>query len=350
MSRRGDDGRIALRHGAGGPAMRELVSSIFARGAASELPGGGIGLGALDDGAALRVGDRWLVFTTDGHVVDPPFFPGGDIGRLAVCGAVNDLAMMGATEVLGLSLCVMLEEGQPRDALERIQTSIEAACREAETRVLCGDTKVLGRGELDGVVLASAAIGFVPAGFAPVRDCGLRPGDEILVSGTLGDHGIAVMAKRHQLDCGPEDELRSDVAPLNGLVQAALEAGGAGLVAMKDPTRGGAASALAEMAAKSGVGIVLDEQRLPVRAPVRAACELLGIDPLQVANEGKALLGVRPECADAVLAALHAHPQGKQARRIGRCTAEHAGSLVLDTGFGRRLVSEAEGELLPRIC
>jgi hydrogenase expression/formation protein HypE len=350
MSRRGDDGRIALRHGAGGPAMRDLVSSIFARGAPRDLPGGGIGLGALDDGAALRVGDRWLVFTTDGHVVDPPFFPGGDIGRLAVCGAVNDLAMMGATEVLGLSLCVMLEEGQPRELIERIQASIEAACREAETRVLCGDTKVLGRGELDGIVLASSAIGFVRAGGAPVRDCGLEPGDDILVSGTLGDHGIAVMAKRHELDCGPEEELRSDVAPLNGLIEAALAAGGEGVVAMKDPTRGGVASALVEMAGKSGVGVVLEEQRLPVRAPVRAACELLGVDPLQVANEGKALLGVRPGSSDAVLAALHAHPLGKHARRIGRCTTERPGSLILDTGFGRRLVSEAEGELLPRIC
>jgi hydrogenase expression/formation protein HypE len=350
VSRRGDDGRIALRHGAGGPAMRALISSLFARSAPRELPGGGIGLGALDDGAALRIGDRWLVFTTDGHVVDPPFFPGGDIGRLAVCGAVNDLAMMGATEVLGLSLCVMLEEGQPREQLERIQASIEAACREADTRVLCGDTKVLGHGELDGVVLSSAAIGFVREGRAPVRDCTLHPGDQIIVSGSLGDHGMAVMARRHELACGPEDELRSDVAPLNGLVDAVLAAGGDGVVAMKDPTRGGVAGARAEMAGKSGVGVVLEEEQLPVRPAVRAACELLGVDPLQVANEGKALFGVRPERCDAVLAALHAHPLGKYARRIGRCLAEHAGSLILDTGFGRRLVSEAEGELLPRIC
>jgi hydrogenase expression/formation protein HypE len=350
VSRRGDTGRIELRHGAGGPAMRTLVSSIFARGAPSELPEGGIGLGALDDGAALRVGDRWLVFTTDGHVVDPPFFPGGDIGRLAVCGAVNDLAMMGATEVLGLSLCVMVEEGQACEIIERIQGSIEAACGEAATRVLCGDTKVLGRGELDGIVLSSAAIGFVRAGGAPVRDCTLRPGDEVLVSGSLGDHGIAVMAKRHDLAVGADEELRSDVAPLNGLIESALVAGGDGVVALKDPTRGGVASALAEMAGKSGVGVVLEESHLPVRPAVRAACELLGVDPLQVANEGKALLGVRPACSDAVLAALHAHPLGKQARRVGRCVAEHSGSVILDTGFGRRLVSEAEGELLPRIC
>jgi len=330
--------------------MRALVASIFARGAPRDLPDGGIGLGALDDGAVLRVGDRWLAFTTDGHVVDPPFFPGGDIGRLAVCGAVNDLAMMGATEVLGVSLCVMVEEGQPQERIERIQASIEAACREAETRVLCGDTKVLGRGELDGIVLASSAIGLVGAGRRPVRDCALRPGDEILVSGSLGDHGIAVMAKRHELACGADGELCSDVAPLNSLIEAVLAAGGDGVVAMKDPTRGGVASALAEMAGKSGVGIVLEESCLPVRPAVRAACELLGVDPLQVANEGKALLGVRPDRCDAVLAALHAHPLGKHARRIGRCAAESAGSLILDTGFGRRLVCEAEGDLLPRIC
>jgi hydrogenase expression/formation protein HypE len=339
-----------MRHGAGGPAMRELVSSVFARSAQAV---DGIGLGALDDGAALRLGDRWLVFTTDGHVIDPPFFPGGDIGRLAVCGSVNDLAVMGATEVLGLSLGVVVEEGFPRARLEAIQASVEAACAEAGTTVLTGDTKVMRRGELDGVVLTSSAIGLVRPGADPVQDAGLRVGDEILVTGSIGDHGMAVMAARHDLALSPsrgEPGLVSDVAPLNGLIAAALAAGGEGIVAMKDPTRGGVAGALVEMGAKSRVGIVIEEGRLPVRTPVRAACELLGIDPLLVANEGKALIGVRPDASEAVLAALHAHPLGKQARRIGRCIAEHAGSLVLDTGFGRRLVAESDGELLPRIC
>ncbi len=348
MSR--DGRRIEMRHGAGGPAMRELVGSLFARGAPMGIEGG-VGLGALDDGAALRLGERWLVFTTDGHVIDPPFFPGGDIGRLAVCGAVNDLAVMGATDVLGLSLAVVVEEGYAHADLERIQASIEAACREADTRVLTGDTKVMRRGEIDGVVLTTSAIGLVREGGDPVRDAGLRPEDEILVTGTIGDHGMAVMTRRHDLSVGAGDgELLSDVAPLNGLIAAALAAGGPAVVAMKDPTRGGVASALHEMAQKSGVGVVLEEERLPVRPAVRAACELLGIDPLQVANEGKALLGVRPEASDAVLAALHAHPLGKHARRIGRCTATRVGSLILDTGFGRRLVTESEGELLPRIC
>jgi hydrogenase expression/formation protein HypE len=334
--------RIALRHGAGGPAMRALVQSLFARGAASDPDV--IGLDALDDGAAVRLGPRWLVITTDAHVVAPPFFPGGDIGRLAVAGSVNDLAMMGATEPLGLALGFVLEEGFPAADLERIQASIEAACREAGTRVLTGDTKVMGRGELDGVVIHSTAIGLADR---VVRDDGLRPGDAILTTGTLGDHGFAVMAERHRLDLG---ELRSDVAPLNGLVRAALAAGGAAISAMKEPTRGGVASALSEMAGKSGVGVVLEEEALPLRAEVRAASELLGIDPLVVANEGKALIGVRPEDAKAVLEALRAHPLGRDAARIGTCVAERPGSVVLDTGFGRRFVQETEGEILPRIC
>jgi len=337
------DDKIALRHGAGGPAMRHLIETLFARGARPEP--GVIGLDALDDGAAIRLGDRWLVFTTDSHVVSPPFFPGGDIGRLAVCGTVNDLAMMGATEPLGLSLALVLEEGFARKDLERVRDSIEAACAESGARILTGDTKVMGRGELDGVVLNTAGLGFATR---LVRDDGLRPGDAILCTGTIGDHGLAVMAHRHGLEGGAA--LRSDVAPLNGLVAAALAAGGDAIAAMKDPTRGGVASALVEMARKSGVGVLLEEAALPVRPAVRAVAELLGIDPLLVANEGKALLAVRPAQEPAVLAALRAHPLGREAARIGRCVAEPVGRVVLDTGFGRRLVVEPDGELLPRIC
>lgn len=337
------DEKIALRHGAGGPAMRSLVETLFARGARPHPDV--VGLDALDDGAAIRLGDRWLVFTTDSHVVSPPFFPGGDIGRLAVCGTVNDLAMMGAVEPLGLSLALVLEEGFARKELERIRDSIEAACAESGARVLTGDTKVMGRGELDGVVLNTAGLGFAAR---LVRDDGLRPGDAILVTGAIGDHGLAVLAHRHGLEGGAA--LRSDVAPLNGLVAAALAAGDADVAAMKDPTRGGVAGALVEMARKSGVGVVLEEAALPVRPPVRAVAELLGIDPLVVANEGKALLGVRPGAEAAVLAALRAHPLGREAARIGRCVAEPVGRVVLDTGFGRRLVVEPDGEPMPRIC
>jgi hydrogenase expression/formation protein HypE len=327
--------------------MRELVSSVFARSAADETDQAGerVGLGQLDDGAALRVGDGWLVYTTDAHVVKPAFFPGGDIGRLAISGTVNDLAMMGATQPLGLACAIVIEEGYERAALVRLQDSIEQACAEAGTSIETGDTKVMGRGEVDGVVITTTGLGFTDR---LVRDDGLRPGDEIIVTGSIGDHGFAVLAERHDLELA--GDLCSDVAPLNGLVARALDAGGEAVVAMKDPTRGGVASAIHEMAAKSGVGVVLEEASLPIRRAVRAASELLGIDPLHVANEGKAVIGVRPEEAKRVLEALRSHPLGLAAERIGCCVEDPSRRIVLDTGFGRRLVAESDGELLPRIC
>ncbi len=338
------DQRIGLKHGAGGRAMRALIEELFLDGFA-EAPEDGIGLSAMDDGAALRVGDRWLVITTDSHVVHPVFFPGGDIGRLAVAGTVNDLAMMGATQVLALTCAVILEEGFARSDLERIQASIRSTCREAGAVIVTGDTKVMGRGELDGIVLNTTGIGLTDR---VVPDSGLRPGDRILVTGTMGDHGFAIMALRKGLEL--EGDLRSDVAPLNDLVACALTAGGSAVTAMKDPTRGGLSSALHEMADKSGVGIVLDERSVPVSQVVGAAADLLGIDPLHIANEGKAVLGVRAEAADRVLAALRAHALGENAAIVGECIGEHAGAVILDTGVGRRLLSEPEGEPLPRIC
>jgi hydrogenase expression/formation protein HypE len=324
--------------------MRALIESLFVD-ASTEAPEGGIGLAAMDDGAALRIGDRWLVITTDSHVVHPVFFPGGDIGRLAIAGTVNDLAMMGATEVLALTCAVVLEEGFARADLERIQASIRETCREAGAVIVTGDTKVMGRGELDGIVLNTTGIGLTER---VVPDSGLRPGDRIIVTGTMGDHGFTIMARRKGLEL--EGDLRSDVAPLNHLIARALRAGGGGVSAMKDPTRGGLASALHEMAEKSGVGIILDEWTIPVSPVVSAAADLLGIDPLHIANEGKAVLGVRPEAADRVLAALRSHPLGERAAIVGSCIVEHAGGVILDTGFGRRLLSEPEGEPLPRIC
>jgi hydrogenase expression/formation protein HypE len=337
------DERVAMKHGAGGRAMRSLVENVFLRELA-EFPVDGFGLSAMDDGAALRVGDRWLIVTTDSHVVQPIFFPGGDIGRLAVSGTVNDLAMMGATEPLALTLAVVLEAGFPRAALERIQASIVATCKEAGAPVVTGDTKVMGKGELDGIVLNTAGVAFTDR---IVRDNGLRPGDRILVTGNLGDHGLAILAARHQL--GLDGDLRSDVQPINSLIRAALSCDGA-ITAMKDPTRGGLSSALGEMAEKSGVGIVLDEASLPISVAARAAGELLGIDPLHVANEGKAVMGVRADRAEEVLAAVRAHPIGRDAALIGVVTGEHVGRVVLDTGVGRRLLAEPEGDPMPRIC
>lgn len=334
---------IGLKHGAGGRAMRALIESVFLPAVPEKVDG--VGLAQMDDGAALPLGDRWLVVTTDSHVIHPVFFPGGDIGRLAVAGTVNDLAVMGATEVFALTCAVILEEGFRRADLERIQASIRAACDEAGATIVTGDTKVMGRGEIDGIVLNTTGVGLTDR---VVTDAALEPGDRILVTGTMGDHGLAILAVREGLDL--EGDLASDVAPLNALLRSALAAGGEGVAAMKDPTRGGLASALHELAQKSGVGIVLDEPGVPTSAAVRSASELLGIDPLHVANEGKAVLGVRPGAAAAVLEALRAHPLGREAEIVGTCIAEHRGSVILETGFGRRLLAEPEGEPLPRIC
>jgi hydrogenase expression/formation protein HypE len=330
--------RVAMKHGAGGRSMRKLIERVFLDGAT--------GVAAeMDDGAAIPIGDQWLIVTTDSHVIQPIVFPGGDIGRLSVAGTVNDLAMMGATEPLGLTCGIVIEEGFAIEDLERLQASIRAACAEAGTSIVAGDTKVMRRGEVDGVVINTAGVALTRR---VIRDRGLQPGDAIIVTGTVGDHGMAVMAVRHEFEFG--EPLESDVAPLNGLIRAALAAGGDGITAMKDPTRGGVASALHEMADKAHVSILIREDAVPVRETVRAAAELLGIDPLFIANEGKALIGVRPDRLDAVLTALHMHPLGREAEVIGTCSADSPGTILLDTGFGQRLLSEPDGELLPRIC
>ncbi len=336
--------RITLKYGTGGGAMRALIEQVFSRGL-GDASGSEVGLADMDDGAAIRVGDRYLVLATDSHVVKPISFPGGDIGRLAVCGTVNDLAMMGATEPLALSCAAVLEDGFLRADLEAIWESIRESCKEAGTTIVTGDTKVMGHGEVDGLVLNTTGVALTKR---VVRDSGLRPGDKILVTGTMGDHGLAIMATRNELAL--DTTLESDVAPLNSLVRRVLDVGGDGIVAMKDPTRGGLSSALHEMAEKSRVGVVLDEAAIPMREEVRAVGELLGIDPLVSANEGKAVVGLRPEVADAVLDAVRAHPQGRNAAIIGESVEERPGFVVLDTGYGSRLLSEAEGELLPRIC
>ena len=329
--------RVAMKHGAGGRAMRRLIEQVFMQGA-------GPVAAAMDDGAVIPLaGGGSLIVTTDSHVIQPIVFPGGDIGRLAVAGTVNDLAMMGATEPLGLTCGVVIEEGFSIDDLARLQGSMAEACAEAGTAIVAGDTKVMRRGEVDGIVINTAGVAIT---WQPIRDSGARPGDLLIVSGSIGDHGMAVMAARNQFEFATR--LLSDVAPLNRLIRAALAAGD--IHAMKDPTRGGVASTLHEMAAKARLGIVIHESALPIRPAVRAAAELLGIDPLFIANEGKAVLAVSPSSADAVLAALRAHPYGRDAVVIGECVPDTPGTVLVDTGFGQRRLSEPEGELLPRIC
>lgn len=340
------DPTIVMKHGAGGRAMRRLIQETLTRGFV-DVPVDGFGIAAMDDGAALRVGNQWLIVTTDSHVVQPVFFPGGDIGRLAIAGTVNDLAMMGATEPMGLTCALIVEEGFTFPDLERVQQSMFDTCREAGTTVVTGDTKVMGRGELDGIVINTAGVAMV---HSIVRDSGLQVGDRIIVTGNVGDHGMALMVHRHRLQI--DAELISDVAPLNHMIRDALRARAGAVVAMKDPTRGGLSSALHEMAEKAHVGILIREADVPVNPVVRAAAEMLGLDPMHVANEGKAVLGVRGDDAtvQAVLDALHRHPQGVNATVIGECVSTRPGDVVLDTGLGKRLLSEYEGELLPRIC
>ena len=343
------DDRIVLGHGSGGRLTSDLIASVFMPELGNPLLDTGedaavLPLGELLGPAGGAAGD--LAFTTDTYVVKPLFFPGGDIGRLAVCGTVNDLAVMGAVP-RWLSAGFLLEEGLPVDDLRRVVRSLRAAADEAGVHIVTGDTKVAERGKVDGVYITTAGVGLIPAGQAS-RAAGIRPGDAILVSGTLGDHGIAVLAARGDLAFGTTVE--SDAAPLNGLI-AAMRDTGAPLHALRDPTRGGAASTLNELAVQSGTAMVIAEEALPVRADVAAACDMLGFDPLQVANEGKLVACVPGADADRVLAAMRAHPLGRGACRIGRVEASPRGRVLLETAIGAtRIVDVPAGELLPRIC
>lgn len=340
-----DDGeRIGLEHGAGGAATRELVTETLAAGFA-DPEDALVGLAEMDDGAVIQVGDANLVVTTDSHVVDPPFFAGGDIGRLAVSGTVNDLAVMGATNVRALTSAVVLEANYPTAKLKRIADSMAATCEEADAAVVTGDTKVMGNGEVDGVVINTTGIG-VAEHVTP--DTGLSPNDVLIVTDSIGEHGISLLAEREGIEFG--SDLESDVKPLNDLLAVALETAGDDVTVMKDPTRMGLAGALNEIAEKSGVGIEIQEKRVPLTSDVKGTGEMLGLDPLQIANEGVAVLGVAPRAAEDVLAALRGHPKGKHAAAIGKAIDDHHGRVVLDTGIGSRYLREPSSEPAPRIC
>ncbi len=329
------DDIITLDYGSGGKKTAALIDEII-------VPAlGNAALNSLGDGAVLEGG---LAFSTDSFVVSPLFFPGGDIGKLSVCGTVNDLAMCGA-EPKYLSLALIIEEGLPAENLRRVVASIKSAAEAAGVQIVTGDTKVVERGRGDGLYINTAGIGLVKyPGLGPDK---MRPGDAVLISGTAGDHGAAVMLARDGL---MEGEIRSDCAALNGLAFALLDSG-AQVRVLRDPTRGGVATTLCEFAESAKLGIELDEAAIPVRRDVSAACALLGLDPLCCANEGKMLAVVAPEDAQAALAALRSRPEGENAAIIGRVTVERPGRVALRTAAGgARLLQKLAGAQLPRIC
>ncbi len=332
--------RIVMGHGGGGALSAELVEQVFAPAF------GGPALSSLADSAALEIGGARLAFSTDSFVVRPLFFPGGSIGDLAVNGTVNDLAMSGARPAY-LSCGFILEEGVELELVGRIAEALGAAARTAGVEVATGDTKVVEAGRGDGVYLNTAGIGLIPDG-VDIRPQRAAPGDVVIVSGAVGAHGVAVLSRRAGLEF--EVGIESDCAALNSLV-ADMLAVTSDLHVLRDPTRGGVAAALNEIAAAASVGVVLRERTVPVPEPVAAACSMLGLDPLYVANEGKLLAFVPRAEADAVLAAMRAHPLGAQAAVIGECVEDHAGMVVARTGLGgTRVVDPPLGEQLPRIC
>ena len=333
---------ILLAHGGGGVLMRELVEGVIVETL------GRPDSETLEDSAVMPwESEGWLALTTDSYVVKPLFFRGGDIGRLAVAGTVNDLAMVGA-KPLWLTLSLVIEEGFSIGNLRGILESARQTAEEAQVRIVAGDTKVVERGSADDLFLNTAGVGTVRNDLQ-ISAANARPGDVVLLSGRIGDHGIAVLSEREGLEF--ETPVTSDVAPLAGLVAAMLGAAPTGIRSLRDPTRGGISSALNEVASASDVGLVLKEDCIPVQPSVRAACDMLGLDPLAVANEGKLIAVVSTDAAETVLDAMHAHPLGKDAAIVGEVTAKSPGTVVLDTlAGGLRVVDVPYGEQLPRIC
>ena len=331
--------RILLAHGSGGKLAHELVEKSFVKALANPL------LAKLDDSAVIDFSGR-LAFTTDSYVVSPIFFPGGDIGKLAVCGTVNDLAMSGARP-LYLSLSFIIEEGLPQTELSQVISSVQKAAEEAGVEIVTGDTKVVHRGSADKLFINTAGVGIIPEG-VNISGSNARAGDRVILSGTIGDHGIAVISRREELSFSTR--LESDCAPLGGLVAEMLNAS-PNIRCLRDPTRGGLATSLNELAKQSKVSIRIEEEKVPVREEVLAACEMLGFDPLYVANEGKLVAIVPPEDANKVLKAMRKNRYGENAAIIGEVGAEKPGRVVMKTVLGAsRIVDMLVGDLLPRIC
>ncbi len=331
--------KILLAHGSGGKLAHELVEKSFVKAFANPF------LAKLDDSAVMDFNGR-LAFTTDSYVVSPIFFPGGDIGKLAVYGTVNDLAMSGA-KPLYLSLSFIIEEGLPQDELSEIVDSVQKAAQEAGVKIVTGDTKVVHRGSTDKLFINTAGLGIIPEG-VDISGNKARPGDRVILSGTIGDHGIAVLSQREGLSFSTQ--LESDCAPLGSLV-AEMLAASPDIHCLRDPTRGGLATTLNELAKQSKVSIRIEEEKIPIREEVLAACEMLGFDPLYVANEGKLVAIVPAKDADKILKAMRENHYGTGAVIIGEVKAEHPGRVVMKTCLGAsRIVDMLVGDLLPRIC
>jgi hydrogenase expression/formation protein HypE len=335
--------KITLAHGNGGKLTHDLIIDRFLPLFSNEhlLP--------LADSALLDAGGMKLAFTTDSYVVNPIFFPGGDIGRLSVCGTVNDLVVMGATPRY-LSLALIIEEGLDLEILDRVLASVRDAANEVPVQVVTGDTKVVGKGSADGIFINTAGIGLMEDGDPGFGRDRLVEGDRVICTGTIGDHGMAIFTARG--DFPLRSGLISDCAPLAGLLLPVLREAGKGRVkVVRDPTRGGLATTLNEFVKGTRLGIVLEEARIPVREEVRVLCEMSGYDPLYVANEGKAVLVVERESSEEVLSALRRHPLGAEARIIGEVAAEPRGTILLKTrAGGKRIVDMLQGDMLPRIC
>jgi len=337
----GDHASVQLAHGGGGRLSQILIEDIFLQAFRNPL------LDSLHDGALLELDGVRLAFSTDSYVIQPRWFPGGDIGSLAVHGTVNDVAMCGARPV-ALSVGFILEEGLAMQELSRIAQSMKAAAEEVGVPIATGDTKVVDRGKGDGVFINTTGLGVLLPG-AEISPLRARPGDAVLVSGSIADHGIAVLSVREGLEF--ETTVESDSAPLHDLVRCLLERVGGQLHVLRDPTRGGVASALNEIAAQAKTGIRLDERAIPIREEVRGACEILGLDPLYVANEGKCLAIASRQCAQDLLQVMHSHPRGREAAIIGEVVEDHPGRVVLRSRIGgTRFVDMLSGEQLPRIC
>jgi hydrogenase expression/formation protein HypE len=333
-----NEDKILLAHGSGGKMMHDLIQSFMPR-LANPI------LDKMDDAAVFEINGK-AAFTTDSYTVQPLFFPGGDIGKLAVCGTVNDLSMSGA-KPLYLSLAFIIEEGLPIADLKKIVASIADTAAAAGVKIVTGDTKVVGKGGADKIFINTAGVGLVPDG-VNISASNARPGDKVILSGTIGDHGIAVLSQREGLKFNTP--VPSDCAPLNGLV-AEMLAVTKDIKCLRDPTRGGLATTLNDFAAQSNVGISIAEDRIPVAKAVRGACELLGLDPLYVANEGKLVAVVTAKDAEAVLKRMKQHQYGKDAVIIGEIVAEHPRRVVMKTALGAsRIIDMPVGELLPRIC